>query len=270
MGKTWTRALVTGASSGIGEAFARRLAILGTDLVLVARDEARLVQLADELDDFHGVSCEVLVADLSDRDQLARVEQRLGAALDPIDLLVNNAGYGFHRPFLDIPVDDEDAEIQVNVVAVMRLAHALASRVRDEVSSGATHEGSRAGIINVASTAAFQPQMQLANYSATKAYVASLSQALHDELRPLGIVVTCVCPGLTRTRFQERAGVTANVPDVVWQTPEEVAAKGLTAVGQGRVLVVSGLINKALQVTTRLAPMSVVRWGSSQVLTRVK
>jgi short-subunit dehydrogenase len=261
MGTTWKRALVTGASSGIGEAMARRLAISGTHLVLVARDQVKLDKLADELDDYHGVDIEILPADLSDPIQLAVVERRLAAATDPVDLLVNNAGFGFHGAFAEVPVGNLEAEIQVNVVAVLRLAHAAARAWRDRPSGG---DGPVGGILNVSSTASFQPLPFMANYAGTKAWVTSFSQALHEELKADGIVVTCVCPGITRTAFPAKAGLVRAVPSVLSQSAEDVAAAGLAAVGHGRAVVVSGVLNKAAQVTGRLVPLSALRWGTGR------
>jgi short-subunit dehydrogenase len=251
----WGRALVTGASSGIGEAIARRLAAAGTDLVLVARNRERLATLAGELADEHGVDTEVLAADLADRAQLARVEKRVGSGTEPVDLLVNNAGFGYGGPFGDRPADDEDAEIQVNVVALMRLTHAAVSRLR------ATPSARPGGILLVSSTASFEPIPGTANYAATKAYVTSLGQSLHEELRHDGIVVTTVCPGLTRTEFHARAGREEDAPDWAWQSADEVARAALSALDARRALVVPGLLNKSLQVYLRMLPASVARRG---------
>jgi uncharacterized protein len=259
MATTWKRALVTGASSGIGEAMARRLAISGTDLVIVARDQAKLDKLADELDDYHGIDIETLPADLADPVQLAVVEHRLAAADDPIDLLVNNAGFGFHGPFAQVPVEDHEAEIRVNVVAVLRLSHAAARSFQ-----------APAGILNVSSTASFQPLPFMANYAGAKAWVTSFSQALHEELKPRGIVVTCLCPGFTRTAFPGKAGFSRAMPSVLWQSAEDVAAAGLAGVGSGRAVVVSGIVNKAVQVTGRLVPLSALRRGTGVVAGRVR
>ena len=205
----WERALVTGASGGIGEAFARQLARAGTHLVLVARSTDKLEAMAEELRAQGPVHVDVLAADLGDADQLADVEERLASVDQPIDLLINNAGYGFNDKFGEIPVEDEDAEIRVNVLALMRLCHAAARRMP------ATGGG---GILNVSSVAAFQPAPESANYSATKAYVTSFSQSLHDELKGRGVTVTVLHPGLTRTEFQSRGGYEIGLPDMFWQS----------------------------------------------------
>lgn len=229
---TWTRALVTGASSGIGREIARQLAADGTALVIVARDETRLTELAASI----GTECEVLVADLSDRDDLARVEARLADVTAPVDLLVNNAGFGFQGAFHELDADRESAVVDVNVVAVHRLALAAATTM---VAAG------RGGILNVSSMAGFTATPGGATYSASKAFVTSLSEALHGELSPLGVHVSALCPGFTRTEFQARADYdTTSIPDSAWQTAAEVAAAGLLGVERNRAVVVPGALNK--------------------------
>lgn len=262
----WHRALVTGASGGIGEAFARRLARNGVDLVLVARSADRLGALAAELRDAGpggdgAVEVDVLAADLGDAADLASVEARVASVDRPIDLLVNNAGYGFNDRFGEIPVDDEDAEIRVNVIALMRLCHAAARRMP------ATGGGA---ILNVSSVAAFQPAPESANYSDTKAYVTSFSQSLHDELKGRGVTVTVLHPGLTRTEFQSRGGYRIGLPDLFWQTADEVAEAGLTAVARGDAVEVPGWHNKVMVSSVRVLPMAVQRFAANQVTTRFR
>jgi short-subunit dehydrogenase len=255
MARKWTRALITGASSGIGEELARQLAAQGANVVLVARSVDRLEALATELRDRSGVNVEVLGADLSDAAALATVEARVAATDDPIDLLVNNAGFGFNGTFGDIDVDDEDAEIRVNVLALMRLSHAAVNRMRSAAGGG---------ILNVSSTSSFQPGPGSANYAATKAWVTSFSQALFEEHAEAGIVVTALCPGITRTGFQEHGGYDVSVPELFWSDSAEVARAGLEAVSSGRAIVVPGLVNKAMQVVSRLAPLSMARKGAAR------
>ncbi len=229
---TWTRALVTGASSGIGREIARQLAAAGTDLVIVARDDQRLRELADSVD----VDCEVMVADLADRDALASVEARLADLDSPIDLLVNNAGFGFQGAFHELDVNRESAVVDVNITAVLRLAHVAAAAM---VSAG------RGGILNVSSMAGFTSTPGTATYAATKAFVTSLSESLHAELLPHGVHVCALCPGFTRTEFQSRAEYdTSSVPAAAWQTAEEVAMAGLRGVEKNRPIVVPGTLNK--------------------------
>jgi short-subunit dehydrogenase len=243
---------------------ARQLAVAGTSLVLVARDQVRLETLADELDNHPDVKVEVLAADLADHTQLRAVEQRLLAEDDPVDLLVNNAGFGTHGPFPELPVDVEESEVLLNTLAVMRLAHAAAAGMRHRRREHPEHH-SVGGILNVSSIAAFQPTPSMATYAATKSFVLSFSQSLHEELRDEGIVVTCLCPGFTRTRFQARAHYDRPVPRPLWLTPERVAAAGLAAVAAGRATAVPGPAYKALHVGTRVLPSRTLRWFAARV-----
>ncbi len=191
-------ALVTGASAGIGEQFARYLGAGGHDLVLVARDRARLEALAKDLDADHGARAEVLAADLTDPEELERVEGRVSSTEAPVDLLVNNAGFGTIGRFDRIPVDREVDEIELNVIAVVRLAHAAVPAM---VSRG------HGAILNVSSLASRQPTPNMATYAGTKAFVSSFSQSLHVELKEAGVHVMVLEPGFTRTEFQDRLGV---------------------------------------------------------------
>ncbi|MGI9598131.1 MAG: SDR family NAD(P)-dependent oxidoreductase [Acidimicrobiales bacterium] len=253
----WNRALVTGASSGIGNAFAWLLSKNGTDLVVVARDEARLTALAAELHDQHGVAVEVLVADLGDRSQLATVAERLQSTESPIDLLVNNAGFGFSGDFIDLDPDGETSVVDVNISAMQRLAHAAGTAMSSR---------QRGGIINVSSVAGFGPSPKAATYAATKAFVTSFSEALHMELGPLGVVVSCLCPGLTRTEFQERAKCDVEaVPKALWQSPEEVADAGLKGLARGKAIVIPGAQNKALRAALKASPAALTRRISKAV-----
>jgi len=188
-------ALVTGASSGIGASFARQLAIRGHDLVVVARDVTRLEKLAADLP---GVDVEVISADLQQPEQLASVEERLVARDRPVDTLVNNAGYGTAGTFTELDLEREIGMIDLNNTALVRLTQSPAT---------AMVERRRGGILNVASVGSFQPGPYNATYSATKAFVLSFTEAVHEELKPQGVHVTCVCPGFTVTEFQERAGI---------------------------------------------------------------
>ena len=229
---TWKRALVTGASSGIGMEFARQLAREGTELVVVARSAERLNALAEEV----AVDCEVLVADLGDPGALALVEQRLADESSPIDLLVNNAGFGFQGDFRDLDLDRESAVVAVNIAALHRLSH---------VAAKCMSAARRGGILNVSSMAGFVGSPGTATYAATKAFVTSFSEGLHAELKPFGVHVSALCPGFTRTEFQDRADYDAsNIPDALWQDASEVAAVGLAGVQANRAVVVPGAKNK--------------------------
>ncbi|MGA9278772.1 SDR family NAD(P)-dependent oxidoreductase [Ilumatobacter sp.] len=228
----WTRALVTGASSGIGREIALQLAADGSELVVVARDGDRLEALAAEVD----VPCRVLVADLAEPNELSYVEDRLRDVPDPIDLLVNNAGLGFQGAFHELDLEREATVVDVNVVALHRLAHVAANQM-----AAAGH----GGILNVSSMSGFMAAPGSATYSATKSFVTSLSEAMHGELEPLGVHVTALCPGFTRTEFQDRASYDiSGIPDFAWQTAEEVAIAGLRGVAANRVIVVPGTTNR--------------------------
>ncbi len=243
----WSRALVTGASSGIGATMARQLADEGTALVVVARDVERLEELAGEV----SVTVEVLPADLSDPEATARVAQRVEAEEAPVDLVVNNAGFGAVAPLVELSVESQQRMIAVNIAA---LAHLSQVAAKTFVPRG---EG---GILNVSSIAGFVPAASSATYNATKAFVTSFTESLHEELRGTGIKVSALCPGLTRTEFQDRADFdSSSLPDVLWQSAEAVAAAGLDGVASNRAVVVSGLQNKAAVGAFKLLPGTVQR-----------
>jgi short-subunit dehydrogenase len=253
-------ALVTGASVGIGAEFARLLAARGNDLVLVARDTQRLDALAKELNELHGVACEVLTADLTDAAQLAAVETRVADAERPVEIVVNNAGFGTFGKLHELDVDGETREIQLNVLALTRLTHAAA---RGMVTRG------HGGILNVSSIACFQPGPLNATYSATKAYVTSFTEAVHEELKGTGVRITALCPGFTRTEFQERAGAdTHALPEMFWQTPAEVARVGLDALDKNRVLAVPGTLNRVVGAFASVSPHAVTRRVAALVMRR--
>jgi len=242
------RALVTGASSGIGKAFATALAAGGTDLVIAARDKKRLDEVATKLRGL-GRDVEVIQADLEDRAQLATVAARLRDR-DDIDLLVNNAGFGHTGPFAKLPVEQSQAQIDCNITALTQLAHAALQSMR---------RARRGAILNVASGAAFLPSPNLAVYAATKAYVVSLTQALHEEAKGDDIRVSVVCPGFTRTEFQQRANYDSHaVPSFAWQSPEQVVQESLAALRAGKVICVPGMQNKVTNVLIGLVPRSTI------------
>lgn len=244
-----SRSLVTGASSGIGEAFARRLAERGDDLVLVARRRDRLDALAHELAPA-GVHVEVLAADLTSEDGLATVEHRLASLSEPVDLLVNNAGFGSSGPFADMALDRELEMVALNVVALMRLTRA-ALEAMAERGSGT--------IVNVSSIASFQALPGTATYAATKAFVTSFTEALAEEARGSGVRLQALCPGLTRTEFHATAALDlAWLPGVAWKSAEEVVDASLAALGSGRVVVIPGLLNKLTATASWLLPRRVV------------
>jgi uncharacterized protein len=244
-------ALVTGASAGIGRSFAYALADRGHDLVLVARDTARLEALGKEIGDAYGAACEVLTADLADRGALARVEARLADADRPVDLLVNNAGFGTAGKFHTLPVEREEQEIQLNVVALVRLCHAA---LDGQVARG------HGGVINVASIAGYQPTPGNATYGATKAFVSSFSQAVHEELKGTGARCMVLSPGYTRTEFQARAGMdSSEVPGFLWQEAATVVDHALRAYDKGRAVCVPGPLNSATAAFTAVTPHAITR-----------
>jgi len=247
----WPVALVTGASSGIGRAIAVRLAADGSDLIVVARREDRLDALAAELRSAHGVKVDVLVADVTDPDQLAVVEARLSTGSPPVDLLVNNAGAGGQGTFASIPLDWQESQIRLNVLAPVRLTHAV---LEPMLARG------HGGVLNVSSIAGLQPMPGLATYAATKAYLSSFSHALHEEVRRQGVSVTALLPGFTSTEFHDAAGMDrAVVPSRAWMSPETVARAGLRAVARGRAQCVPGLGYRVLTAVSALTPWALSR-----------
>lgn len=241
-------ALVTGASSGIGEAVARSLGTRGVPQVVVARRGERLEQLAAELP-----SVEVLVADLTTADGVARVAARIASEQEPIDLVVNNAGFGTSGDFHALDPARLEREIGLNVVALTTLSHAAMAAM---VPRG------RGFLLNVSSVVSFQPAPKLAVYAATKAYVTSLTESLHEEARGTGVHVTVLCPGLTRTEFQSVSNsdsYAGRYPSYAWLSSEQVAEAGLDAVAAGRASSVPGLLYKAMVGVTDVAPRRLVR-----------
>jgi uncharacterized protein len=241
-------ALVTGPTAGIGRSFARQLAAGGHDLVLVARDEGRLAELAEELRSAHGVDVEVLPADLTDRTSLAVVERRLADRDRPVDLLVNNAGFGLKARFLDNDIESEQAMLDVLVTAVLRLSHA---------ALGAMAERGSGGIINVSSVAAFLPR---GTYSAAKAWVNSFSEWAANEYRDRGVTVTALCPGFTRTEFHERMGVSrGSAPDFMWLDADELVATALRDFAKGRTFSIPSAQYKVITTLARVVPGGVLQ-----------
>ena len=234
-------ALVTGATAGIGHAFAGHLARRGHDLVLVARDSVRLEEVAAALRATHGVGVEVITADLVDREQLAVVEARLTDRDRPVELLVNNAGFGLKQRFLDNPVEAENAMLDVLVTAVLRLSHA---------ALGPMTERGRGGIINVSSVAAFLPR---GTYAATKAWVNSFSEWAANEYRPQGVTVMALCPGFTKTEFHERMEV-ARGSSFMWLDVDFLVERALADFDKGRTYSIPGAQYKAIVRLTRLVP----------------
>lgn len=254
------KALITGASVGIGRAFAECLARDGYDLIVVARGRERLDELAARLQAQFGVKVDALPADLTDDVELRAVE----AAVDgeEIDLLVNNAGFGTVGPFADADVDHEEEEIRLNVVALVRLTRAALPGML---------ERGHGAVINVSSLAAFQPNPFGATYGATKAFVNSFSEAVAEELRGSGVRVMAVCPGFTHTEFQKRAKVdTSSFPEFIWMQPEAVAESALAALARGDVVSVPGLGNQIASVVTSILPRSILRRIGGATMRRMR
>lgn len=242
-------ALITGASAGIGEGFARRLAKDGYDFVLVARRRDRLDALAAELSSQHGATSEVIEADLATDEGVSAIEARLRRG--DIALLVNNAGFGTFGEYAKLPLARELEELDLNVRALMRLSHAALGPMTER-KSGA--------IINVASAAAFQPIPYNATYAATKAFVLHFSEALHEETRRFGVTVTCLCPGPVKTEFQQVSGLDqSTIPSFAWESVETVVNSALSAVRTHRAIAIPGTLNKMTSAGSRLAPRFVVR-----------
>jgi short-subunit dehydrogenase len=255
-----TTALVTGASAGIGRAFATGLAARGTDLVLVARDGGRLEDLAAELAAAHGVAADVLAADLLSAQGVAAVETRLADADHPVDLLVNNAGFGTYGRFAELAVEREVQEVELNVVALLRLTHA---------ALGAMERRGGGAILNVASLAAYQPNPISATYGATKAFVHSFTHAVREEARGTGVTVMLVCPGYTHTEFHDRAGLgPTDVPEFLWQSADEVVAAALRDLDRGRSVSIPGVLNQTAAAMSSMAPAGITRRVAGLVIKR--
>ena len=243
MSATSRTALVTGATAGIGLRFAHLLADRGHDLVLVARDEPRLRGLAEELSARYGVRADVLAADLADRAQLANVERRVA---EGVDLLVNNAGFGLKRPFLDNDVEDEQRMLDVLVTAVLRLSHAALGTMVDR-GSGA--------IINVSSVAGYLPR---GTYSAAKAYVTSLSEWADLTYRDRGVRVMALLPGFTKTEFHARMEVSRDsAPPWMWLDADRLVRDALADLERGRRVSVPSKRYKVLAAAAKYTPTSV-------------
>ncbi|MGO4600162.1 SDR family NAD(P)-dependent oxidoreductase [Terrabacter sp. 2RAF25] len=247
--RTRPTALVTGASAGIGREFARQLGATQHDLVLVARDAARLEALATDLRRDHAVEVEVLPADLSDRGALQRVADRLADPGRPVDLLVNNAGYGLKRRFLRNTVAVEEAAFDVLTRAVLVLSHAGAM--------GMVERGHGA-IVNVSSVAGY---IASGTYSAAKSWATVFTEGLAVELAGTGVTATALCPGFTNTEFQQRAGISKLGPDFIWLDASRLVGDCLADVAKGRVVSVPGWQYKTAVGLLRVLPRPLLRRG---------
>ncbi len=236
-------ALVTGATAGIGAAFARRLAADGYDVVLVARGEARLREVADELTERYGRAAAPLVADLSTVEGAERVAARV---TEGVDLLVNNAGMSLNRSFLRTSVEDEERLLAVNVHAVLRLTHAALP--------GMVERG-RGAVVNVSSVSSFGAVMPGSTYPASKAWVTGFSEAMALAVARYGVRVMALCPGYTRTEFHERQGIDmTKTPNWLWLSPDQVVHAALHDLARGRLVSVPDWRYKAAAFGMRHAP----------------
>jgi short-subunit dehydrogenase len=248
-------ALVTGASSGLGTAFARLLAARGADLVITARREANLTALAEELRAAHGIGVTTIVLDLAEPGSAARLFAETEGAGRAVDVLINNAGGGIHRNFVDIPWEETARQIQLNVTSLTELTWRFA---RAMVGRG------RGWVLNVSSIGAYTPSPTYATYSAGKAYVRDFSEAVAYELKDTPVRVCSLCPGLTRTEFHQAARHTPSAwVAATSMSAESVAAIGLRAVFAGRRNVVAGWLNKAVAQSMRLTPRPVMTWSAA-------
>jgi short-subunit dehydrogenase len=235
-------ALITGASSGIGETFARKLAAQGYDLIITARREQRLRELAQELMDKHGVNIETLTADLSTPDGIAKVEERITAAKD-LEILVNNAGFGIQGTFTGVAIEDSQSMLDVHVVATVHLTRAALPGMIERRKGYA---------INVSSVASFMAYGGHVMYSSTKAFLNAFSTNLSNELLGTGVKIQALCPGFTYTEFHDAEKIKnfdrAAIPAFAWTTSEQVVDASLKALDRNRVVVVPGFINQVFVV----------------------
>lgn len=252
-------ALITGASVGIGRELAKLFALERYDLVLVARDRARLAEFADELQKQSGITARSFPLDLTASSAPQFLFDQLARENVAVDVLVNNAGYGRRGAFAEVAADESLGQIALNVTALTLLTKLFLDPMLARKSGK---------ILNVASTAGFQPGPTMAVYYATKAYVISFSEALADELRGKGVSVTCLCPGVTDTNFQKRAG-TEDTSLFRRQRPMDaatVARNGFRGLMKGKPLVISGLRNWLLAESLRVAPRRLVTAVSRKLL----
>ncbi|MFJ9245933.1 SDR family NAD(P)-dependent oxidoreductase [Streptomyces sp. NPDC101776] len=242
-----TTALITGSTAGIGAAFARRLAADGHNLVLVARNTARLGEQATELHDRHGIEAEVLTADLATDEGIEAVAARLADRKHPVDLLVNNAGFGNKGRYLDVPMADELRMLKVHCEAVLRLTGAATEAMR---------ERGRGGVVNVASVAAFVPR---GTYGASKAWVVQFTQGAAKDLAGTGVRLMALAPGFVRTEFHQRAGMgTDNIPNWMWLDADKLVAAALADLARGKSLSIPDPRYKALMGLVKVTPQAVL------------
>ena len=241
-------ALVTGPTSGLGRQFAIQLAAAGVDLILVARDETRLVELDLELSTSYGIACEVIPTDLSNRAALKAIENRVADVSRPVDWVVNNAGFGLAEPFLNTDVEDEQRLLDVLVTAPLRLTHAALPGMVER------------GFGRVIVVSSFASWVTSGTYSAAKAWATVFVEGLAAELADTGVHATALCPGFVRTEFHDRADMdVAKIPKQLWLDPADVVAKAIKDCEKGNVLSVPGKQYQAMAPMVRLSPRALVR-----------
>jgi len=241
-------ALITGGTSGIGAEFARQLAARGDDLVLVARDPDRLAETATELKERYGVAVETISADLGVREEVLPIAARLASTEQPVDMLVNNAGFGLRKSL----VTDDTAAIEYGIDVMIRAVLILAG-----AAGQAMRARGRGQIINVSSTAGF---IAMSGYSAIKAWVTTYSEALAGELAPHGVTVTALCPGYVRTEFHQRASIrTGSITGFMWVDLDEVVTEALADVAKGKVISIPTRRFQVMIFAARHFPRSAVR-----------
>lgn len=244
-----TATLITGASGGIGEAFARRLAAEKHNFVLVARSGDKLRQLCDELSEKHGVTANYIAVDLTEIEADKRVFEQTEKLGVEVDWLINNVGFGSMGDFADLDRERELQMIDLNVRCLVALTHRYLAGMR---------ERRRGTIINVSSAAGFQPIPFMATYAATKAFVTSFSEAVAEENRRYGIQILALCPGSTETNFHKAAGMDRALGFKGQETPEQVVETAMRAVGSGRAKIISGWTNWLVASGVNFLPNSLI------------
>ena len=249
-------ALITGATSGLGAAFSRQLASEGYGLVIHGRNDERLQANADEIRKAHGVDVEVIVADLSGAEGVEKVAQRLGSQDAPIDFFVNNAGFGLDGGFIDVPIEEHERLVRVNVTAVLHLTH---------TALGVMQKRNTGDIINLSSVAAFTPGVRKSStYAATKAFVLALSEGLEPSLAGTGVRLSALCPGFVQTEFHTRADIdTKKISSFMWLQPDDVVRIGLRDHRKGHPVVITGAVYKFVVLSCRVLPHSIIRKAST-------
>jgi short-subunit dehydrogenase len=255
---TWC--LITGASSGLGEEFARQLAHRGCNLLLAARSEQRLKNLALDLARVNGVRAEVFALDLADPKGVEDLLRAVHATGVFVEHVINNAGFGSAGAFARLDAARESAMVRLNVEAVLKLTRGLLEPMQ---------EAGRGGVINVASTASFQPVPFMATYGATKAFVLHFTLALAEELEGSGVRAMALCPGPVRTGFQAVAGIHRPGIALAELTRERTITRALAAYARGERLCVPGFVNGAQSVASRLLPRSLISWAAARTMKRL-